>query len=341
MTVTMKDIARKSGVSTSAVSLVLSGRSDGRVSVSTAERIRAIADDYGYSPNPLAQSLRTKRTHTIGLLSNQVVTLPFPSELLAGAQKAAFDSNYLMLFIDTNNDKSKEKSAYNALLQRNVDALIVAVPDRRTVAIPELPADLPVVLLNSEPSDENKDIDSIVPDDEGGAFNATNLLISKGHKRIAYCSVDGYVATNLRMKGYLNALKRSGITFNPDLVVKAPSVQTATAIDVAIRLLSQPNRPSAVCCFCDQIGMAFYEAAGFLGFRIPDDLSIVGFDNQRFVAEALSPGLTTIELPLKKMGEWATRRVIEKLESRDDGQVSHINMKCPLIERESIAARKS
>lgn len=336
--ITIKDIAHAAGVSTSAVSLVLNNRSRGRVSSHTAQHIRAIADHFGYSPNPLAQSLRTNRTKTIGLLSNHVITLPFPSELLAGAQEAAFDNDFLMLCVDTNGCQAKEKIAINALIQRNIDALIIALPSLDTIEIPELPSDLPVVVLNGRPNSASKNsTDSVVPDNHEGAKVATQALVDAGHRNIAYCSVSGYEATEERMEGYAEALRQAHIPVDPSLIVTAQSVDTAAALGIARDLLSKPNRPTAVCCFCDQVSMAFYEVAVTLGLSIPQDLSIVGFDNQRFVAEALNPGLTTIELPLKQMGRWATQRLIERVsQPKKEFAPIHMQMKCPLIHRTSI-----
>lgn len=337
--ITMKDIARKVGVSTSTISLVLNNQSQGRVSESTARAIRKLAQEYGYSPNPLAQSLRTKKTRTIGMLSNQVLTLPFPSELISGAQKAAFDNNYIMLFIDTDGQNERQTIAINALLQRSVDGLLIAFPARERVTVPDIPEQLPVVVLNGEPTGDSTDVDSIVPDDQGGAKIATKALIAAGHKRIAYCSVEGYEATALRIKGYRQALEEEGIPYDPSLVVSAHTVDTQSSLPIAKSLLEDSDPPTAVCCFCDQVGMAFYEVAALMGLSVPRDLSIVGFDNQRFVAEALSPGLSTIELPLKEMGIWATERLIADMSDDHSGSGPKVHelMNCPLIRRGSIA----
>jgi LacI family transcriptional regulator len=140
----------------------------------------------------------------------------------------------------------------------------------------------------------------------------------------------------LRMQGYRDALSDAGIAYDADLVVDAADASTADAREPARRLLDRADRPTAVFCFGDQIAMGFYQVASELGLEVPTDLSIVGFDNQQFVADSLTPGLTTVQLPHTEMGEWAADRALARIASPSDDPAVHHLMPCPLIVRDSV-----
>jgi len=339
---TMKDIAAQVGVSVSSVSLVLNGRDAGRVNQDMASRIRELADTFGYVPNQLARSLKSKQTQTIGLVSDRVATVPFSSAMLAGAQEAAWRHGYVLMLVDTGGNEDLQTPAVQSLMQRNVDGLIVAATFHRTVEMPQVPTTTPVVLLDGRPDADEPSTDFVVPDEERGAFDAVTHLIEAGHRRIGFCTVSAYsIADALRTQGYLRALAAAGLQADPALLVAAEDAATAQGIAPARALLDRPatERPTAVFCFGDQIAMGFYQVARTLGIAIPTDLSIVGFDNQEFVAEALDPGLTTMQLPHRAMGEWAVERILGHIESapgRQDDPVG-FRMHCPLVVRSSVA----
>lgn len=338
---TLKDVARHVGVSISTVSLVLNDRSDGRVKPEVAERIRATAAELGYVPNLLARGLKTRQTHTIGLVSDRVATVPFAGPMLAGAQQAAWEEGYLLLLIDTAGNNDLVSPAVKSLLQRNIEALIFAATFDREVEFPLVPESVPVVVLDGTPADPASTADSVVPDERGGARTAVERLIASGHTRIGFCNVDGEyrVASELRLAGYREALDAAGVEFDESLIVRADGPSTADALGPARELLSRTDRPSGVFCFGDQIAMGFYQAATLLGLSVPVDVSIIGFDNQQFVADSLMPGLTTIQLPHREMGVWAVERALARMNGRlsDPAPARHL-MPCPLVERSSVAA---
>jgi LacI family transcriptional regulator len=337
---TMRDIAERVGVSVSTISLVLNGRDQGRVNGEVAARIRAVAEELGYVPNHLARSLKTRQTHTIGLVSDRVATVPFAGHMLAGAQRTAWEEGYLLLLIDTSGNEDLQGPAIRSLLQRNVEAMIFAATYHRKVEIPPIPSSVPVVVLDGRPSDPQSTADFVVPDEAGGARGAVAHLIAAGHRRIGFCTVPGEypVAAALRQQGYEDALRAAGITPDPSLVVAADDAGTRAAREPARRLLARPDRPTAVFCFGDQIAMGFYQVAQELGLAIPADLSIVGFDNQQFVADSISPGLTTVQLPHAEMGAWAARRALSRIR-REPGPAEPRGflMPCPLVVRDSVA----
>jgi LacI family transcriptional regulator len=304
-----------------------------------ASRIRAVADELGYVPNQLARSLKTKQSRTIGVVADQVATVPFSGQMLAGAQQAAWSSGFMLMLIDTYGNQEVQKPAVQSLLQRNIEALIIATNFHKLVDIPLVPPSLPVVVLDGRPRDDvESTVDFVVPDEERGAYASTRMLIEAGHSRIGFCNVPAYaIASRLRERGYARALQEAGIERDPSLTVVAQDAATSYAIEPAWDLLDRSDRPTAVFAFSDQTAMGFFHVARRLGLNIPDELSITGFDNQEFVAEALDPGLSTVQLPHREMGEWAVRRVIGRLDGTLDGAgpEGHL-MPCAPIARHSI-----
>nr|WP_300149027.1 LacI family DNA-binding transcriptional regulator [Propionicimonas sp.] len=336
--VTLKDIAAHVGVSASAVSLVLNDRDAGRVRADVAAQIREVATEMGYVPNLLAKGLKTRQSHTIGLVSDEVASVPFAGQMLAGAQLAASAEDYLVILIDTAGHKELDGAAVRTLLQRNVEGLIVAAEFHREVELPLVPDATPTVVLDGRPADPGARADWVVPDEAAGAFAATRHLVRAGHRRIALCNVAStqFVARDLRRAGYERALAEAGIAVDPALVVEASDPGVAAGRQAAARLLASPDRPTGVFCFSDQIAFGFYQIAHQVGLRIPEDLSIVGFDNQQFVADALLPGLTTVQLPHHDMGVWAARQAIARIRGTGEPAPTHRLMPCPLVERESV-----
>ncbi|MFZ1913220.1 MAG: LacI family DNA-binding transcriptional regulator [Propionicimonas sp.] len=337
--VTLKDIAAHVGVSASSVSLVLNDLDTGRVRPDIAAQIRQVASEMGYVPNLLAKGLKTRQSHTIGLVSDEVASVPFAGQMLAGAQLAASEADYLVILIDTAGHKELDVAAVQTLLQRNVEGLIVAAEFHREVELPLIPEATPMVVLNGYPANGEARADWVVPDETAGALAATRRLIQAGHRRIGLCNVAStqFVARDLRRAGYEAALQEAGIKVDPSLIVEAADPGVAAGRAAAVRLLGEAKPPTAVFCFSDQIAFGFYQVAQNLGLEIPGDLSVVGFDNQQFVADGLLPGLTTVQLPHHEMGTWAARQAIARIQGAGPSSGrTHMVMPCPLVERGSV-----
>lgn len=337
--VTLKDVAAQAGVSVSTVSLVLNQRDSGRITPEVAERVRRVARELGYVPNLLARGLRTKQTRTIGLLSDQVASTPFAGRMLAAAQREAWDAGYLLLLIDTADTPTLETPAISALLQRNVEALIYASMYHRVLSPPSVPPTIPLVVLDGRPAGHD-DIDWIVPDEEEGARTAVASLIGAGHRRIAFCNYADVIPASIgRLAGYRAALHEAAIPVDESLITAAADSTAAEGRRAAAALLDRADRPTAIFCFSDRIAMGVYQAAAEHDIHIPHDLSIIGFDDQEFVADALRPGLTTMALPHDEMGAWAARRAIQRLEPPNTANPIDTRFelaRCRLVERDSI-----
>ncbi|MBO9706362.1 MAG: substrate-binding domain-containing protein, partial [Arthrobacter sp.] len=241
--------------------------------------------------------------------------------------------------IDTVGDRGLETPAVKALLQRNIEGLIVATDYHSTVSLPRVPRHLPVVVLDGTPGPEERAADWVVPDEAGGAAAATRHLLEAGHRRIAMCNLadERYVARRLRREGYETALRAAGLTPDPELHVEAADLTAEAAREAAMSLLLRPDRPTAVFCFSDKLAFGIYQTAAQLGLRIPEDLSVIGFDNQPFLAESVLPPLTTVQLPHEPMGDWAVRQLIRRISDGADAPTAHHLAPCPLIIRESVA----
>lgn len=337
--VTLKDVGARAGVSISTVSLVLNGRDAGRVKPAISDRVRAAAEELQYLPNLVARSLRSSQTHTIGVLSDEVASTPYAGQMISGAQRAAWARGYLLMLIDTGGDPELEPVAMKSLNQRSMDGLIYASMYHRRVRLPAWPAGTPLVLLDGKPA-RDEPVDWVVPDERQGAEDAVALLIAAGHRRIGFLNSDQNVpAVAEREAGYVAAMRRSGTPVDDSFTVSLDATSPSEIRRAAAALLSRSDRPTAVFCYADHVAAGVYQVAASLGIDVPTDLSVVGFDNDVRMIEALTPGLTTIQLPHEAMGEWAIERVLRRIDD-PSGVGDHIGrlMPCPVIERRSIAA---
>ena len=332
--VRISDVAAAAGVSTATVSLVLNDRT-ARISEVTADRVRRAAAEVGYTPNSVARGLRTQRSHTVGMISDRIATTPFAGRMLAGAQDVAREHGYLVFLVDTEADETVEREAIRALADQQVDAMIYACMWHRVV---DVPSSLPrgSVFLDCRPTDGG--FPAVVPDDRTGGVEAVRALVAAGHRRIAYVDVDEPhppVASYLRHEGYLQVLAEAGIAPDPALHVRGDT-SSAGGRQATDRLLDLPEeqRPTALFCFNDRMAAGAYVAAHRRGLVIPQDLSIVGYDDQQLVAADLDPPLTTVALPHYEMGRWAME-VALGIRTPDDPCAPHL-MPCPIVDRDSV-----
>lgn len=334
----IRDVARAASVSVTTVSLVLNGRAPDRIPEVTRARVRSAAEALGYAPNALARSLRTQRTHTIGLISDEIATTPYAVQMVEAAQDVARENGYLLFLVNTDFDAEVEREAIDALLAQQVDGMVYACMWHQVV---DAPAGLPTgtVFLDGRPAGGG--FRAVVPDDRGGAMVAVQELVDHGHRRIAYidAGVDPIpIASPLRYSGYVDVLRAAGIEPDPSLHVRASIMTTAGGVAVAGELLDRPpeQRPTALFCFNDRVAMGAYWAALHRGLEIPRDLSIVGYDDQRHIAADLDPPLTTVALPHYEMGRWAVEVLLGLREAPTENEGVAL-MPCPLIRRESVA----
>ena len=298
------DVARCAGVSQSTVSLVFSGKGRGRVSEATAERVRKCARELGYRPNVAAQALRLGASRAVALLVPDM-TNPFFSRVLRGAQRAAASAGYIVILVDTQNDRHWESQSFEALRAGPVDGYLLF-----EVTAPEaLGPDESVVLMETEGPGRP----SVRFDGEAGAAAAFEHLVELGHRRIGHLAAAFRALTfEDREKARRRVLGEAGL--DPD---SQPRVLTPISIEDARvnagTLLDE--KPTAVFCDDDVIAAGAYLAARERGLEIPGDLSVIGFDDMDF-ARVLEPPLTTVALDAELLGSTS----FELLEARMGGR---------------------
>jgi DNA-binding LacI/PurR family transcriptional regulator len=282
--VTSVDVARRAGVSQSTVSLVLSGKGRGRISARTEEAVRRAAEELGYQANVAARALRTGSARTVGLVVPDV-TNPFFGRVLRGAQEAAWREGYAVVLADAGNDRKWQLASLAALHALTVDGYLFfevePPPGRsvRAVAIETLPRDLPVVRL----------------DGKAGTRAALEHLAGLGHRRI------GHLAAAIDTDTFRLRRQAFDAVVGPTDLRASCAVSVDAARDGALALLQRPDRPTAI--FADDDVMAFgvYLAAREAALAIPDDLSVVGFDDID-LAKVLAPPLTTVAADAEGLG---------------------------------------
>ncbi|MFW0771870.1 LacI family DNA-binding transcriptional regulator [Paenarthrobacter nitroguajacolicus] len=340
----IKDVAAAAGVSVTTVSHVLNEVAYARVGTETRERVHEAAQRLGYGPNRLAQALRTQRSGMIGFISEEIATTPHAGRIILGAEETARARGYNIMIINSTSTGSQDsrESDVADLLDRQVDGILYATMYHRKLSVPRNLAGVPAVLVDSE--DINHSVSSVIPDEAGGARLAVQTLIDAGHTRIGMINnTDDVPATHSRLKAFKDTLADAGLRFHEELVHSELS-EVPGGYQAALRVLESPDPPTALFCYNDRMAMGAYRAAGKLGLRIPEDLSIVGFDNQQLIAENLFPSLTTVALPHYEMGAWATQNLIDAIEGKTDLQLFTAHptvLPCPLVLRDSVASPRS
>ncbi len=320
---TSVDVAAKAGVSQSTVSLVFSGKGEGRVSEATQEHVRRCARELGYRPNVAAQALRLGSSRAVALLVPDI-TNPFFSRVLRGAQRAARSAGYTVVLVDTANDRRWEEQTFEALRAGPVDGYLLFEVDPPGGLGP----DEHVVLMEGEAPGRP----SVRFDAEGGAAAAFTHLVELGHERIGHLAAAFDAPTfHRRESARRRVLGEAGL--DPD---SQPRALTPISIEDA-RQAAGPlldERPTAVYCDDDLIAAGLYLAARERGLQLPRELSVVGFDDMDF-ARALEPALTTVRLDAELLGATA----FELLERRMAGRRTRKRIVLPgeLLVRESTA----
>jgi LacI family transcriptional regulator len=332
----MSDVAARAGVSKTTVSHVLNNLPGKRIGAETRARVRAAAAELDYVPNEVARSLRIQRTQTLAVVSDEVLTTPFAVDMITGAQEAASGLGWLLFLVNTGVDRALEAAEIEALKRRRVDGFVyMRMYHHAQVDLPAGLHGLPTVLVNGTCSDQT--ISSIVPDEIDGGLNATLELVRRGHSLIAFInSVDDIPASRGRLAGYRAALEQAGVRLRPEYVVDSHT-DSRGGYQAADHLLGLDEPPTAIFAFSDRIALGVYHAAVLRGLRIPDDLSVIGFDNQHSVADGLFPGLTTMAIPHREMGAWGVRALVRRIEEQPSVPAEHVALPCPVVVRESVA----
>lgn len=314
MSTTIMDVARRADVSIATVSRVIHGSS--LVSPETEQRVRAAIQELNYSPNALASAMVTRRTRTIGLIITSLAD-PFFPELVRGVEEDALLAGYGVLLCNSGADPRREVAAVELLRRKRVDAILVAASrvGQLHLAILEQYG-VPVVLINNEVSSPY--VYSVSTDDLAGGRLATQFLLSLGHRRIAYIAghtetagLPGRQSSRDRYNGYAEAMAAAGIPLNPAWVIPGDGRVEAGRQGMA-QLLKMSPRPTAVFCYNDLTALGALSACHAAGVAVPDDVSLVGYDNIAMSEWAIPP-LTTVAQQTYALGQQALHMALNLL----------------------------
>jgi len=340
--VTLAEVARRAGVSQTTASFVLSGRREEmRISAQVEARVLRAARETGYRPNVVSRSLRTGTTHTIGFVSDTVATTPFAGHLIWGALDAAREHDHLLLIAETEGDPELEKELIEAMQDRRVDGIVLASMYTRKVAVHDSLLDGRSVLLNAVPSGPSK-IPCVLPDETEAGRTAARALLDAGHiEGIYLIGTDpktnrvprDSLAAAERLHGIKEVMAGAGVQLAGG--VPRPHWQPTDGYEAVVKVLKQEPAPRALICFNDRLSVGAYQALQEAGVKVPDEVSIVSFDDEP-VASWLRPQLTTIALPHYELGRKAIEVLLsEEMQPSGQNAQSHL-VSMPLRERDSV-----
>lgn len=312
---TIRDVARESGVSVATVSYVLNN-GPRPVKAETRERVLAAMHRLDYHPNAMARGLVRRRLHTIGVLFGQietaVVTNPYAATILQGVLSAAADLDYNVTIFPKAWEDARRSTP--PLRDRRTDGVLIVAPLSESDMVPGVAAlKIPLVVLSA--NCEQYGIPYVDVDNRHGGRVAAEFLLSLGHRRIAHIhGGDQHDSAPMRREGFAGALCEAGVPLPPEFVISADYSGEMVAEAIQTLMALPPNqRPTAVFLGNDMMAMRALEITRGLGIRVPDDLSILGFDDIP-LASAMTPPLSTIRQPLAEIGKQATRLLIQQIE---------------------------
>lgn len=338
----LRDLAEQVGVHPSTVSRVLSGDPTARLSDATRARILELAAETGYRPNRLARSLKLQRTHILGMLVPDI-TNPFFAVLFRAVEDAAGAAGYNVILCNTDDSPARFDQHLRTLGEGHVDGLLLATAHRRDSRIDALRTRrMPYVLVNRHRDDA--DDCWVVPDDAAGTRLAVEHLVGLGHRRVAHIFGPPDVSTTaVRLEAFRATLATLDVGVDERLIVEGGLTEEAGERGMAALLeLPTDRRPTALFAANDLAALGAINVARGAGLRVPDDLSVVGY-NDIPLAAWLEPGLTTVRIPLYQMGERATQLLIGWLEggSQPDRRSAQEVMPVELIVRGSTTALRA
>lgn len=329
MRATIKEVAKKAGVSIATVSRVLN--ESNLVQDETKKLVKQVARDLRYSPNIAARSLSRSRTETIGILLPDLYG-EFFSEVIRGMDTTARQHKY-HLFISSSHNSKAEIEAALRIMSGRVDGLIIMSPHIDAVALnSNLPSALPVVLLNCYV--DGGDFDAINIDNYQGAYDVVRHLVNHGHKRIAIITgTEKNIDAQERLRGYQAALKDSGVEHS-DLYELTGDFTEASAYKAAIRILNTNPQPTAIFASNDAMAIGALSALRVHNISVPGDIALAGFDDIP-IATYITPSLTTVRVRISDLGALAVKRLLEAIHKKKEHVKHRTVLGTEVVARES------
>ncbi|AJY73822.1 LacI family DNA-binding transcriptional regulator [Paenibacillus beijingensis] len=313
MDITIKDVALKANVSIATVSRVLNQSKP--VSKAVRERVLEVVEELGFNPNPVARTLIMKESRLIGVLIPGIENM-FISIFVQAIEEELFKHNYTTLLCNTNRDLDVELHYLKLLKEKYVDGvvLLTSAPKPKQIQFFENHA-VPVVFASH--TDQEGRFSCINIDDYQATYDATRYLIQLGHRKIAFFGGPRvYVQIVRRLAGYKQALADYGIEYDEKLIYEQ-DYDIESGYESGMKLFRQEDRPTAICCVSDMVAIGAIRAADDSGLRVPEDISVMGFDDIP-IAKAYRPGITTVRQPVYELGVQAAQMLLKQIREKED-----------------------
>ncbi len=332
---TLREVAKRAGVSIKTVSRIVNG--DAGVTAKTRESVQRHITTLNYVPNHAARQMRSGTSSVYGLMTDAVATTPYSVDIVRGAQAALTEKHQTLLIASTDGDPEREQEMWQMFRAHRVAGVVYASMFHRPHDVGKPAFNDSIVLANCFAS--GGDRPSIIPDDEVGGYTQAKHILQLGHRSIGVITlIPDIEATRLRAKGMRRAFNEAGVALDEIREISGYTgpvgAEVSRVIAVATEMLSAKDRPTAIICGNDTVAMQVYAAAAALGLHVPQDLSVIGFDDLKLISETLYPQLTTVALPYFEIG----RKAIEiSYSAREQGNdwAPRLLIPCPLVERHS------
>ncbi len=329
---TMKDIAKLAGVSTSTVSHVINKTRF--VSEEISERVNNAAKELNYyAPSALARSLKVNRTKTIGMLVT-TSTNPFFGEVVKGVERSCYHKGYSLILCNTEGDNERMRQSINTLLQKRVDGLILMCSslEGERIDVFERYPDIPVVVMDWGPMLFTSD--KIQDNSLRGGYLAAKYLIDCGHTEIG-CITGPLIKhqAQMRYEGYKRAMNEAGLEFNANWIIES-DFECEGGYQAFKKMAERGKLPSSIFVSNDMMAMGVISAANELDIKVPDDLSIIGYDDIH-IAKFMSPSLTTIHQPKYRLGQAAVETLVRRLDDKSN-EAQVVQLEPTLVVRNSV-----
>jgi len=330
---TIKDVAKRAGVSTTTVSHVINKTRF--VAEETREAVWAAIKELNYSPSAVARSLKVNHTKSIGLLATSSEA-PYFAEIIEAVETRCFAKGYTLILGNAHNDLQKQQAYLSMMAQKRVDGLLVMCAEYPDELLKMLEANRNIPMVVMDWGESRGDFtDSVVDNAFEGGYLVGRYLIERGHRDIG--AIPGQLVRNTgggRHAGFLKALAEANITVRDEWVVQG-DFEPESGYRAMQQILSQKQRPTAVFCGGDIMAMGAICAADEMGLRVPQDISVIGYDNVRN-ARYFTPALTTVHQPKERLGETAFDMLLDRITSKRE-EPQTIEVHPSLIERRSVA----
>ncbi len=312
--VTLRDVAERAGVHPATASRALNPETRALVKGATAQRVLRAARSLDYQPNPMARSLKTRRSHTVGMLIPDLTNPLFPP-IVRGVEDRLAAAGYVALVGNTDNDEDRARLVLDRMRARHVDGFIMAIAHRSDTLLDRAArARIPIVLVNRVV--ESNVFPSVSVDNRAGTAMVVAHLAGLGHRRIACVAGPQDLSTGFgRYRGFLEGMAAAGLEVDPSQVVFAESFSQAEGLRCTRELLAAGLGATAVVAANDMLALGVYAALEEAGLRCPADVSVVGFNDMPFI-DRLRPPLTSVRFPHYEVGTEAAQLMLERLSHR-------------------------